>query len=225
MLINKYINQLLSLVKYIHYKGFGLININPSTVYISSSDNVTVADYSFSASVGCNDRVKNIPEHFENLPPEYYKTGSYIASQADIWSIGLLTFTLLTGNHPFLGNTPSYDHTEYSLRNALSQPVRVPSYINTMPSNFIQRLLELEPTRRFSIDQCQSHAWLAKISRRITKMNSFNALNTLNDNNRTFRTNGLSILANKTSPVRYNSQKLPNYRSFTDFRNPSEFDF
>ncbi|EAY08439.1 CAMK family protein kinase [Trichomonas vaginalis G3] len=222
------LNQLLQAVKYLHQSGFGNIQINPQTIFVTPNDDVTITDYSFLANIPYNERLQTRPEILENAPPEFFKSGSYVASQANVWSIGVIAYILVTGSHPFKTNTHSYNQSEYIIKESILQQIQIPSYISTSAHNFIQRSLEIEPTRRFSIDQCIGHLWISKQSKKMVKVSSFNSFNSLQfDDKNIFKSNGLSTLSptTKNSPTRFSSSNLSSLSLFSNMRPPSEFDF
>lgn len=222
------LNQIIQAVKYIHKSGLGYIRISPSTIFITASDNIMIADYSFIGNITPSGRITSRPEIFENTPPEFFKSGCFVASQADVWSIGIFAYNLLTGCHPFKNNTQSFNQSEYLIQESIMKPITIPNHISTSAHNFLQRTLEIEPTRRYSVDQCLSHLWIAKQAKKIIKVSQFNSFNSLQfEEMNILKSNGLSTLSSsKNSPLRFsNSTSLSNLQVYSSFRAPSEFEF
>lgn len=211
------LTQVLCAVKCVHTNGFANIKINPTTIYLNPTGMITIADFQFTGSVQTNDRLKAIPDSLENSPPELIMHGCYVASHIDIWTIGVFAFTISTGKHPFVSNMPTYYQSENAVRAAILTPISVPSFVGGPATNFIQRTMEIDPQRRFSIEQCLTHVWFAKKNRgrRISSYGSSGSIR-LEDNG-IMRSNGLSVLGHKTSPTKFNSVNLSSMRSFSDY--------
>ncbi|CAH8455296.1 unnamed protein product [Heterobilharzia americana] len=82
-----------------------------------------------------------------------------ITFATDMWSVGVLTYYLLTGISPFLGEDKlitmqNITHVEIEYPDSLFKSRSVNSI------DFIQRLLQRSPKRRMSARECLSHPWI-----------------------------------------------------------------
>ncbi len=82
--------------------------------------------------------------------------GEYTCS-CDLWSLGVTTFTLLAGHHPFTGNG-DFEILEKVKKGQWKWPKEL--LITAEASDFVSRLLSHRPERRMTTDEALSHSWL-----------------------------------------------------------------
>ncbi len=77
--------------------------------------------------------------------------------QADIWSLGVVLYVLVSGSLPFDGAT---------LQELRSRVVgcqyRVPFFLSSECEQLLKGLLVIEPERRLTVEQIATHAWSEK---------------------------------------------------------------
>lgn len=73
----------------------------------------------------------------------------------DLWSIGVVTYMLITGAPPFRGQ--SIDDTAQQWRNGVSFG---PFVVSKLAREFIQGLLQVDPNARWTAEQALSHPWI-----------------------------------------------------------------
>ncbi|KAL0221865.1 hypothetical protein RCL1_001719 [Eukaryota sp. TZLM3-RCL] len=99
----------------------------------------------------------------EYCAPELF-TGKGHDRMVDWWSLGVLTFELITGSVPFAGDDPNELTREILARNIL-WPEDIE--FSTEAKNFVDNLLVLEPNKRLghgSISEIKNHPFLAGIN-------------------------------------------------------------
>jgi serine/threonine-protein kinase len=83
------------------------------------------------------------------MAPEQATPGSVVDRRADVYSLGVLLFEMVTGRHPF----PSATDSEYILRHAEDKPSRPTKLAKRCPpalEDIILRCLEKEPANRYA---------------------------------------------------------------------------
>jgi serine/threonine protein kinase len=100
----KYIfTQIMWGIDYLHSQNVYHRDIKLENIIIDEKNNIKIIDFGFVTS-----EPKNKPLNFfcgtpSYMPPEIVLKKDYFGCQADIWSIGILLFTLLCGSFPFRG--------------------------------------------------------------------------------------------------------------------------
>uniref|UniRef100_A0A0C9R1E7 CG32666_0 protein n=3 Tax=Fopius arisanus TaxID=64838 RepID=A0A0C9R1E7_9HYME len=82
-----------------------------------------------------------------------------ITLAADMWSLGVTTYVLLTGFSPFGGETDQETFQNISL-GEVDFPEELFEDISAQAKDFVARLLVLDPSARMSAKQCLRHEWL-----------------------------------------------------------------
>merc|ERR1712232_999389 len=81
-------------------------------------------------------------------------------SQADMWSLGVVGFILLTGEIPFSGATEDVQIRRIKQGQYRVEPEKW-DRISAEGQDFIRSLLEVDPTKRLSAQKALEHPWIA----------------------------------------------------------------
>jgi serine/threonine protein kinase len=93
------------------------------------------------------------------MAPEQLEKRSFTKS-VDIWSCGIVMYMLLNnGEHPIY--KPGLSSKEYLMR-MKNLKWKCINKVSQMGMNLLYRLLEKEPSRRYSVDKCLRHPWITR---------------------------------------------------------------
>jgi calcium/calmodulin-dependent protein kinase I len=90
--------------------------------------------------------------------PEALESQGAYREPSDMWSIGILTYTLLTGFFPFKNNVD-----EAELRRSIAKKdINWQPFAHLPPEavDFIESLLHLDPKRRLNSEEALEHVWI-----------------------------------------------------------------
>jgi hypothetical protein len=152
--------QLVSVVEYLHLElRIAHRDLKPENILLDANQNIRVIDFGFSRAFAPNDPLLGTlcgspaymaPEVMQGLP---------YTSAADLWSMGILLFAMLTGSLPF----GAWDESPANLvRIVLSSEPRMPSGASPDLQNLIARLLTKDPRVRISLKELRHHPWIAE---------------------------------------------------------------
>jgi serine/threonine protein kinase len=103
------------------------------------------------------------------MAPEVIKGHNY-NEKVDVWSIGVITYMLISGRNPFPGATKE----DVKLLITRPEPVDLDTpklaMMSLQAKDFIMKSMEKEPRRRASAKQLLDHPWIKEmISQRPSK--------------------------------------------------------
>ncbi|TKS88791.1 Death-associated protein kinase 2 [Collichthys lucidus] len=102
-----------------------------------------------------------------------------LSTAADMWSIGVITYILLSGLSPFQDDT-----NEGTLRNIIAMNYEFDeqcfSMTSSMAKDFIQKLLVKDPNERMTAEECLLHPWIKPITRKQVAKRNRSSINMKN---------------------------------------------
>lgn len=153
-----YISQLLDAVSYLHSRGIVHRDLKPDNILVDvEKQRLKLIDFGLTGISRQNAMMKTSCGSCYYSAPEvtFPKAEGYNGSKADAWSIGILSYILLTASHPFV------DGDGELLSDALKQgQVEYPTHLSKGAIHFLARLLTTDPRKRYSSAQAGLHPWL-----------------------------------------------------------------
>lgn len=153
-----YMSQIISAVSYLHSKGVVHRDLKPDNVLVDvHTGSLKLIDFGLTGVIRKNAVMRtSCGSSYYSAPEVTFSNGDgYDGTKADAWSLGVLSYILLTGSHPFVD--ADGDLMTATMRQGI---VEYPDYLSSTAVQFISRLLTIDPRRRYSVAQAQLHAWL-----------------------------------------------------------------
>merc|ERR550532_771216 len=97
------VRQMLLAVNFLHNRNFVHRDLKPENFLYEKkdSDHMKLIDFGLSKVLATNDKERDVVGTLNYVAPEVLK-GSY-GKECDVWSLGVITFVLLSGYPPFVG--------------------------------------------------------------------------------------------------------------------------
>ncbi|XP_042433738.1 CDPK-related kinase 3-like isoform X3 [Zingiber officinale] len=159
--------QILSVVAFCHLQGVVHRDLKPENFLFAANDehaDMKLIDFGLSDFIKPDERLNDIVGSAYYVAPEVLHR-SY-STEADIWSIGVITYILLCGSRPFWSRTESG-----IFRSVLrADPNFVDSPwpdISPVAKDFVRRLLNKDYRKRMTAAQALTHPWLRDAQRQI----------------------------------------------------------
>ncbi|KAG9264258.1 serine/threonine-protein kinase 17A-like [Astyanax mexicanus] len=153
--------QILTGVAFLHKKNVVHLDLKPQNILLTCTQplgDIRIVDFGLSRHVNSTSEVREIVGTPEYVAPEILDYEK-ISTATDMWSIGVLTYVMLTGESPFLGNDNQETYLNISQVNVdYSQDVF--HGISSLAVDFIKSLLHKNPADRATAEQCLQHPWL-----------------------------------------------------------------
>nr|XP_033802713.1 serine/threonine-protein kinase 17B isoform X1 [Geotrypetes seraphini]XP_033802714.1 serine/threonine-protein kinase 17B isoform X1 [Geotrypetes seraphini]XP_033802715.1 serine/threonine-protein kinase 17B isoform X1 [Geotrypetes seraphini]XP_033802716.1 serine/threonine-protein kinase 17B isoform X1 [Geotrypetes seraphini]XP_033802717.1 serine/threonine-protein kinase 17B isoform X1 [Geotrypetes seraphini]XP_033802720.1 serine/threonine-protein kinase 17B isoform X1 [Geotrypetes seraphini] len=140
------IYQILEGVFYLHRNNIVHLDLKPQNILLSSIHplgDVKIVDFGMSRKMGTSSEVREIMGTPEYVAPEILNYEP-ITTAADIWSIGVISYMLLTGESPFLGADKQETYLNISQVN-VDYSEEIFASISDLAIDFIQTLLVKNP--------------------------------------------------------------------------------
>jgi len=152
----KYMQQMSSALQHLYARNIMHRDIKPHNVLLADKDTVKLSDFGFARIVEENQMIETLCGSPLYMAPEICNNMQYTI-KADLWSIGVLLYEMVTGNPPYCAR----NHLEL-IKKLMREEFRFPSYLAISPEckELITRLLTKDPEDRINWDDFFHHVWL-----------------------------------------------------------------
>ncbi|XP_056413395.1 ribosomal protein S6 kinase alpha-1 isoform X4 [Hyla sarda] len=155
-------------VEYLHSQGVVHRDLKPSNIlYVDESGNpesIRICDFGFAKQLRAENGLLMTPCYTANfVAPEVLKRQGYDEG-CDIWSLGILLYTMLAGYTPF-ANGPEDTPDEILARIGSGKFTLRGGNWNTVSESakdLVSRMLHVDPHRRLTARQVLQHEWITK---------------------------------------------------------------
>ncbi|VDN03325.1 unnamed protein product [Thelazia callipaeda] len=147
--------QIVSAVQYLHQKNIIHRDLKAENLLLDSDMNIKIADFGFSNQFVIGNKLDTFCGSPPYAAPELFQGKKYDGPEVDVWSLGVILYTLVSGSLPFDGQNLK-DLRERVLRGKY----RIPFYMSTDCENLLKRFLVLNPARRGTLEAIMKDRWM-----------------------------------------------------------------
>ncbi|EQC29688.1 CAMK/CAMK1 protein kinase [Saprolegnia diclina VS20] len=185
------ITTLLKAIKYCHERGIAHRDLKPENILLTSKTDdasIKLGDFGLaithdncrSMTTRCGSPIYTAPEVLDMETTAYGK-------ECDIWSIGVITFMLLSGSPPFYESNLADLYRQIKAADYHFDPYYW-GHVSEDAKHFISRMLVVDPAQRATADELLQHRWLAGSSQEqsnpsllqaLSELRKFNARDTI----------------------------------------------
>lgn len=154
-----YIAQLILALRYLHL-DLNVIyrDLKPENCMLNSQGNLVLTDFGLSKYNDPDEQNNSFTGTIQYMAPEILRNEPY-SFEVDWWSLGCISFDLLTGNPPFTGNN-NKKIAEKILQS--KKNLKFPFYLSLDAKNFLRKLLVVNVDKRLNLDNDQEFEKIKK---------------------------------------------------------------
>ncbi|XP_056428857.1 death-associated protein kinase 2 isoform X2 [Hyla sarda] len=158
----RFIKQILEGVNYLHTRKIAHFDLKPENIMLLDKTiavpHIKLIDFGLAHKIEDGVEFKNIFGTPEFVAPEIVNYEP-LGLAVDMWSIGVITYILLSGASPFLG-----ENKQETLSNITAVNYEFDeeffSHTSDLAKDFIRKLLVKDTRKRFTIQEALSHPWI-----------------------------------------------------------------
>ncbi|XP_028828637.1 serine/threonine-protein kinase MARK1 isoform X3 [Denticeps clupeoides] len=147
--------QIVSAVQYCHQKRIVHRDLKAENLLLDADMNIKIADFGFSNEFTIGSKLDTFCGSPPYAAPELFQGKKYDGPEVDVWSLGVILYTLVSGSLPFDGQ-----NLKELRERVLRGKYRIPFYMSTDCENLLKKLLVLTPGKRGSLEQVMKDHWM-----------------------------------------------------------------
>ncbi|XP_047429077.1 serine/threonine-protein kinase MARK2 isoform X9 [Mugil cephalus] len=139
--------QIVSAVQYCHQKCIVHRDLKAENLLLDADMNIKIADFGFSNEFTLGNKLDTFCGSPPYAAPELFQGKKYDGPEVDVWSLGVILYTLVSGSLPFDGQ-----NLKELRERVLRGKYRIPFYMSTDCENLLKKFLILNPSKRGSLE-------------------------------------------------------------------------
>ncbi|XP_077143750.1 serine/threonine-protein kinase MARK2 isoform X13 [Ranitomeya variabilis] len=147
--------QIVSAVQYCHQKFIVHRDLKAENLLLDSDMNIKIADFGFSNEFTFGNKLDTFCGSPPYAAPELFQGKKYDGPEVDVWSLGVILYTLVSGSLPFDGQ-----NLKELRERVLRGKYRIPFYMSTDCENLLKKFLILNPSKRGTLEQIMRDRWM-----------------------------------------------------------------
>ncbi|KAI3660918.1 hypothetical protein MP638_004694 [Amoeboaphelidium occidentale] len=165
----RYFAQLISGVAYLHAHDVVHRDLKLENLLLDEHKNIKISDFGFVNFTSNADLMSTSCGSPCYAAPELVLSDSYKGTCADIWSCGVILFSMLCGYLPYDDDpdNPNSSNVNLLYRYILNTELKFPAHVHPDAKHLVLRMLENDPEKRCSMDEIVTHPWLAPAIREL----------------------------------------------------------
>ena len=156
--IKCYLMQMLNALRFIHANHIIHRDLKLSNLFLTNNMQIKVGDFGLATKLNFEgERKKTVCGTPNYIAPEILDSKSGHSYEADIWSLGVIVYTLLFGKPPFETSDVKTTYKKIKI-NDYSFPENI--MISKEAKNLIENILVTNPLQRIPLDKIYEHEFL-----------------------------------------------------------------
>ena len=149
-----YFQQIISGIEYLGKIGVVHRDLKPENLLLDEQKNIKIVDFGLSNIYKNNELLSTACGSPCYAAPEMINGDSYVGLRVDIWSSGIVLFAMLCGYLPFEDSD-----NEILYKKITKGKFKTPKYLSDCCKDFLHKILNVNPEKRYTIEQIKNHPW------------------------------------------------------------------
>ncbi len=151
--------QVLEAIRYCHSRCITHRDIKLENLLLDDNLNIKIIDFGFSTCIPNEKKIKIFCGTPSYMAPEIVQKTEYSGPPADMWALGVLLFTILSGTFPYRGATDKELYRKIS-RAEYKLPSDVETTLSFEAKDLIRRLFTIDANVRPSGKEILVDSWI-----------------------------------------------------------------
>jgi serine/threonine protein kinase len=151
------LHQIAEAVRYIHDRGIAHRDLKPENILLDRNFTAKLADFGLCHVVSANHLLKTPCGSPFYAPPEIISNCTYDGKMADIWSLGVILFTMVTGSLPWTS-----DNQVELFQQIKEADIEIPAMLSPSLQDLLSNMLQRDPLHRFTINEVLTSPWFPR---------------------------------------------------------------
>jgi 5'-AMP-activated protein kinase catalytic alpha subunit len=154
--------QIISGIEYLYKTMVAHRDLKPENLLLDSKKNIKIVDFGLSNTYKENGLLSTACGSPCYAAPEMLSGKKYRGVDIDIWSSGIVLYAMLCGYLPF---EDSNNQTLY--KKIIKGEFNTPKYLSNDAVDLLHKILNVDPEKRYNIDEIKAHPWFNKVNSKI----------------------------------------------------------
>ncbi|KAL0482125.1 serine/threonine-protein kinase [Acrasis kona] len=160
-----FFKQILEGLEYCHQNLICHRDLKPENLLLDGNKNIKIADFGMASLMEEGKLLETSCGSPHYASPEVVKGLKYNGTEADVWSMGVILFALLTGRLPF-----DDSNLQNLLRKVKQGQYVVPTYLSGDVKDLISQMLCMDPEKRIDLSSIKKHPWYRRLDKQLTTL-------------------------------------------------------
>jgi len=147
--------QIVSAVQYLHKKNIVHRDLKAENLLLDADMNIKIADFGFSNEFTPGNKLDTFCGSPPYAAPELFQGRKYDGAEVDVWSLGVILYTLVSGSLPFDGQ-----NLKELRERVVRGKYRIPFYMSTDCEQLLKKFLVLNPAKRGTLTSVMQDKWM-----------------------------------------------------------------
>ncbi|KAF0981671.1 hypothetical protein FDP41_012328 [Naegleria fowleri] len=158
-----FFKQIILGVEYCHKQLICHRDLKPENLLLDRYKNIKIADFGMASLMEEGKLLETSCGSPHYASPEIVRGLKYNGMEADIWSMGVILYALLTGRLPFDDET-----LHVLLAKVKEGKYEIPQFLDEDVRDLISKMLKLNPSERITIKGIKNHPWWRKMEKKMS---------------------------------------------------------